>query len=289
MNYEDVSRTFEVDRRTGQIFLKTKIDRELNSSIVMSLIASDKGLPEAKSVGIDINICVLDINDNTPVFDSDLPRILSIQENSMLVNFTLKATDLDFGSNGTMFYYIEEDKSNKFIIDPITQELNLTTPLDYESLQTFNLTIISSDYGSPKPNLNKLNLKINVQDQNDNGPRFSPDIVKFLDVTVKSFEEEGLEVLVGHFDAIDKDFSDAFNQVGYRINTVLSRQLKHNNLPVMDDNRFMNTYSEPLFSFENGTLTASREILNLTSQNYFLVELEGYDLDNEVSYLIYKD
>lgn len=289
MNYEDVSRTFEVDRRTGQIFLKTKIDRELNSSIVMSLIASDKGLPEAKSVGIDINICVLDINDNTPVFDSDLPRILSIQENSMLVNFTLKATDLDFGSNGTMFYYIEEDKSNKFIIDPITQELNLTTPLDYESLQTFNLTIISSDYGSPKPNLNKLNLKINVQDQNDNGPRFSPDIVKFLDVTVKSFEEEGLEVLVGHFDAIDKDFSDAFNQVGYRINTVLSRQLKHNNLPVMDDNRFMNTYSEPLFSFENGTLTASREILNLTSQNYFLVELEGYDLDNEVSYLIYGD
>lgn len=284
-----MSRTFEVDRRTGQIFLKTKIDRELNSSIVMSLIASDKGLPEAKSVGIDINICVLDINDNTPVFDSDLPRILSIQENSMLVNFTLKATDLDFGSNGTMFYYIEEDKSNKFIIDPITQELNLTTPLDYESLQTFNLTIISSDYGSPKPNLNKLNLKINVQDQNDNGPRFSPDIVKFLDVTVKSFEEESPEVLVGHFVAIDKDFSDAFNQVGYRINTVLSRQLKHNNLPVMDDNRFMNTYSEPLFSFENGTLTASREILNLTSQNYFLVELEGYDLDNEVSYLIYKD
>lgn len=289
MNYEDVSRNFEVDRRTGQIFLKTKIDREQNSSIVMSLIASDKGSPEAKSVGIDINICVLDINDNTPVFDSDLPRILSIQENSMLVNFTLKSTDLDFGSNGTIFYYIEEDKSNKFIIDPITQKLNLTTPLDYESLQTFNLTIISSDYGSPKPNLNKLNLKINVQDQNDNGPRFSPDIVKFLDVTVRSFEEEDPEVLVGQFDATDKDFSDAFNQVGYRINTVLSRQLKHNNLPVMDDNRFMNTYSEPLFNFENGTLTVSREILNLTSQNYFLVELEGYDLDNEVSCRIYRD
>ena len=142
----------------------------------------------------------------------------------MLVDFTLKATDLDSDSNGTIFYFKEEDKSNKFIIDPITQQLNLTAPLDYESLQTFNLTIINSDYGSPKPNLNRLNLKINVQDQNDNGPRFLPETLKFFDVTIRSFEEEGPEALIGHFDAVDKDLSDGFNQVGYRINEVPSRQ-----------------------------------------------------------------
>ena len=51
LNYGDVLRVFEVNKRTCQIFLKTKIDREQNTSIVMSLIASDKGSPEAKSVG----------------------------------------------------------------------------------------------------------------------------------------------------------------------------------------------------------------------------------------------
>ncbi len=287
MNYQDVSEVFEINSKTGQIFLKKKIDRETNSSILLSVIASDKGSPEARYTSVDINICVNDVNDNMPIFDPELPRILDISENNLVVDMFIKAIDLDFGSNGTVFYYIQEDQSNKFIIDPVTQKLNLTSPLDYESLQTFNLTIISSDYGSPKPNQNKLSLKINVLDKNDNEPRFSSDAEKFFDLKVNYFNEEDPQLLVGNFAAVDKDLSTEYSQVGYRINSVLSRRIKHNALPTMDETKFMDPYNEPLFTFENGTLTASVVILNQTSQNYFFVDLEAYDIENEVRKIVF--
>ena len=118
-NYEQVKEIFDCDSQTGVIFVMSEIDREINSSIVLSLLAIDQGVP-ALTAKTDVQIFVLDMNDNAPTYDGNMSSILSIKENDMNVGLTLNATDLDLGSNGTIFYYIAKDESKKFLIDPIT-------------------------------------------------------------------------------------------------------------------------------------------------------------------------
>lgn len=81
----------------------SEIDREVNSFIVLSLLAVDQGTPSLTSKTY-VQIVVFDTNDNAPIFDNNLSSILRIKENDMNVGLTLNATDLDLGSNGTIFY-----------------------------------------------------------------------------------------------------------------------------------------------------------------------------------------
>ena len=54
-----------------------------------------------------LNVTVLDVNDNSPVFTSSASRTLSIPENAnMAVVHTIEASDADLGDNGRLTYYI---------------------------------------------------------------------------------------------------------------------------------------------------------------------------------------
>jgi len=100
-NYAVIKQLFEIDQQTGSIYLTdgSKIDRELNTETKMKIIAYDQG-EESKSTSITINICVLDINDNQPSFDSsfDLRTKFTIDENTINFAYKVTANDPDYGT-----------------------------------------------------------------------------------------------------------------------------------------------------------------------------------------------
>lgn len=279
--------TFEIDIVTGEIFLKSPIDREQNDSIAISLIASDKGKPTPRTTTIDINICVLDVNDNKPIFDPTMPTILFVNENDMKANLTLHATDLDAESNGTVFYYIQEDESNNFMIDPKTNRLVLTRALDYEAFQTINLTIIASDFGKPNPQHNTVEIQINVVDQNDNAPRFSRDTSDRVEIKLpNSIAANETLRIIGQFKAFDLDLSSKYNKVTYKIGSMMSRKVRFNGIPIVEDEKLFREFSlDNLFQVnsEDGTLSAEIGVLNMTTNNYFRIELIAFDQQDQVS------
>ena len=288
-NFFDIERLFEINPTTGVISLKWPhvIDRELNTSIEMSIVAFDSGLPHSKSTKTKINICVLDVNDNAPQFnDLDTPNSLFIEENSMRFNFTPRVTDLDFSYNGTLFYYLDADNkhASNFLIDPFSGILSLAKPLDFESMQSFSLSIVASDNGRPIQLKTKLNLTINVVDQNDNRPRF--DLAKnnsnFITVVNK------LEPIqqIAKFEAVDQDISEKFRNTTYRISWILGARSNALDIrqPLSDSE--LKPFELNLFELDpkRGVLTkvVPADLSNLTSSNYFLLQLEAFDQDKQV-------
>jgi len=121
-NYEEVREVFEIDEKSGEIFLKSEVDREKNETIVVGVVGADRGLPEARWTAVEVRICVMDVNDNRPEFGGDMPAEVFVEENRVDWDLKLNATDVDAGANGTVFFYIQEDRSNKFVIDPKTSK-----------------------------------------------------------------------------------------------------------------------------------------------------------------------
>jgi len=275
-NYNLLKTLFEIDEISGAIFLRDggRIDRETNTSIRMSVVAYDQG-SDSKSTPITFKICVLDINDNQPQFNSSLKTKFIIEENSMIFNYKLNAADPDYGSNGTVYYYIDEANSEenlkKFYIEPLTGQLGLITWLDYEEKQSYSLTIVSSDNGLPTQLKSSIKLNIQVKDLNDNAPKFGTNLIeKTISQSVKSDET------IIKMKAVDLDLSEQFNNTFYRISRVFSRQ----EWPLSDEDKLIKLKEFPsLFQIDlkSGELrTTSNADLNET---FYLIEIEAFDQD----------
>lgn len=89
--------------------------------------------------------------------------------------FQVSATDLDEGSNAHVLYHIVDgNHDNAFVIEPPFSGLVKTNiVLDREIRDTYRLTIIATDEGSPQLT-GTSTLRINIVDVNDNQPTFPP-------------------------------------------------------------------------------------------------------------------
>jgi protocadherin alpha len=137
----------------------------------LEIMASDVGDLSDK---IEVTINVLDINDNWPHFDVHDTLEYKINENEQDWQIHLNASDLDAGQNGTLMFYMDPTLNSmeilqKFRVDPMSGWLELITPLDYETKQTYKLAVICSDLGVPQQLKTTQELTIDVVDLNDNG------------------------------------------------------------------------------------------------------------------------
>ncbi|XP_040200842.1 protocadherin gamma-C5-like isoform X20 [Rana temporaria] len=167
----------EKHRRDGtliaELVLEKNLDREEKSEHKLILSAIDGGEPP-RSGSTQINIIVLDINDNAPVFDQASYKV-DVMENLPLntVVIKLNATDLDEGANSEILYSFDDHTLNAakkiFDLNEITGEILIKGAVDYEVANLYELFVKALDKGSPRRE-GRCVVQVEVQDVNDNVP-----------------------------------------------------------------------------------------------------------------------
>ncbi|NXT28135.1 PCDB1 protein, partial [Syrrhaptes paradoxus] len=114
-----------------------------------------------------IHIVVLDVNDNSPVFTQKvyIGRVLENAPEGSVV-LSVVATDRDVGPNGDISYHFSQSHS-AFVIDPVSGEVRLRKPLDFEVAESHELSVRATDGGGLSAICKVL---VEVVDVNDNVP-----------------------------------------------------------------------------------------------------------------------
>uniref|UniRef100_A0A8D3DVP0 Cadherin domain-containing protein n=1 Tax=Scophthalmus maximus TaxID=52904 RepID=A0A8D3DVP0_SCOMX len=179
---------FDVNLRTGNLFVNERIDREeLCPNVATCPIERYKAAfkqPHDMSHRIEVNI--IDINDNSPSF-IELTHSLNISESlSPGERYLLPvAVDADIGINSVKNYKLSQN--DHFSLD--VQMLQKS--LDREKQSVIKLILTAVDGGKP-PRSGTLQLTVNVIDVNDNTPTFSKSLYK---VRVKENSNAGEHVI----------------------------------------------------------------------------------------------
>ncbi|CAM9875358.1 unnamed protein product [Bubo scandiacus] len=197
-----------------------------------------EGVP-AKRTPVEIQVTVLDVNDNPPVFERDEFDIF-VEENSPigLVVARITATDPDEGTNAQIMYQIVEGNIPEvFQLDIFSGELTALADLDYESKAEYVMVVQATS----APLVSRATVHVRLRDANDNSPQLKNFEILFNNyITNRSGSFPG--GVIGRIPAHDPDVSDsltyAFEQ-GNELNLVLldpqSGDLRLS--PALDNNR----------------------------------------------------
>ncbi|XP_069812898.1 protocadherin alpha-4-like [Dendropsophus ebraccatus] len=183
MTYDTKIQYFDINSITGTLHITNTIDREeLCGSSVQCVIRLGIVM-DMPLVLYHIEINILDINDNAPCFKEN-EIVLAIAESTEPgSHFPLEeAFDPDASSNSVCSYFVSPN--NLFDIDAHGSDyeveslaLVLKNALDREQQAIHILTLTANDCGRPK-RTGTTQIKILVQDANDNPPVFSESLYR---------------------------------------------------------------------------------------------------------------
>ncbi|XP_035524780.1 protocadherin gamma-C3-like, partial [Morone saxatilis] len=179
---------------SAELVLQKALDREKQAVIELTLTAIDGGKPP-KTGTLNIQVNVLDVNDNSPLFSKTLYKVQVVENaNIGTTLLTLTATDLDDGVNGQLVYSFTErgrfNPDDKFALNDNTGELTVKGNIDYEENQAYEIRVQARDKGNP-PRIAHSKVLVEVIDVNDNAPEIS---VSSLMSPVKEDAELGTAV-----------------------------------------------------------------------------------------------
>ncbi|XP_041121080.1 protocadherin gamma-A11-like isoform X1 [Polyodon spathula] len=172
--------TLDVNTRAGrsqypELVLEKSLDRETQSEHFLILNAIDGGNPR-QSGSVNINIIVLDINDNAPVFTQPVYKV-TVFENSPIYTLvaTVNATDIDDGVNGAIAYtfkHISDEARDMFQIDSRTGEIRVVGNVNFEETKVHEIDVQATD-GAGQSSFSPAKLLVEIIDVNDNPPVIS--------------------------------------------------------------------------------------------------------------------
>ncbi|XP_028603460.2 cadherin EGF LAG seven-pass G-type receptor 1 isoform X2 [Podarcis muralis] len=201
---DDGDGDFYIEATSGVIRTLRKLDRENVAVYSLRAFAVDRGSPPLKA-SVDIQVTVLDINDNPPVFQQDEFDIF-VEENSPVGSIVarISAVDPDEGTNAQIMYQIVEGNIPEvFQLDLLNGDLTALMDLDYES-QTEYVIVVQA---TSAPLVSRATVHIRLQDQNDNPPVLQDFQILFNNyVTNKS--NSFPSGVIGKIPAHDPDISD---------------------------------------------------------------------------------
>ncbi|KAJ8350116.1 hypothetical protein SKAU_G00252460 [Synaphobranchus kaupii] len=164
-------------------------------------------LPQQYFQLVKVKIVVEDVNDNKPSFLLDEIQIFVPENSPVNSRFALEqsAVDPDAGINGVQTYWLVND-FRVFTLDveesevgELTPILIVTGPLDRETRDEYETTIIAEDGGTPTIQ-GTATLRIVITDLNDNCPQFRE---KQVNVTLYENTTKGSHL--AHLHAHDPD------------------------------------------------------------------------------------
>uniref|UniRef100_A0A8C7FVV4 Cadherin-23 n=1 Tax=Oncorhynchus kisutch TaxID=8019 RepID=A0A8C7FVV4_ONCKI len=220
-NMQDVFEIRTVNHTNGEIYVNSPLDRESVDRYLLKVRAMDSGVPPHYS-DLSLTVNILDVNDNTPIIESQGGYNVSISENVGGGTSVLRvvATDHDIGSNAMLFYYITSGNQDlTFRMDRMTGEMTTRPcPPDRERQQEYRLTVMVEDDGTP-PLSSSTTIYVHIVDENDNAPEFPEEEY----VTVLSEGPDTLGATIATVTAIDPDEG---------LNGTLRYTIDHGNLAI---------------------------------------------------------
>ncbi|XP_036933522.1 protocadherin alpha-2-like isoform X21 [Acanthopagrus latus] len=174
---------FDVNLRTGNLFVDERIDREeLCPNTAQCSVRIQAVLSNPMNVH-RIEVSVLDINDNSPEFIEQLHPLNISESMSPGERYLLPiAEDSDIGSNSVKSYKLSQNEYFSLDVQSggehgVSAELVLQKALDREKQPVITLILTAVDGGKPARS-GTLKIHVNVIDANDNPPMFSKSLYK---------------------------------------------------------------------------------------------------------------
>ncbi|XP_031221324.1 protocadherin beta-11-like [Mastomys coucha] len=213
---EDIQKTFEINKHSGEISLRGYLDFETTESYSIIIKATDRGGLFGKST---IRIQVMDVNDNFPeiIVSSFINPIPENTAETLVMIFSIR--DKDSGENGKMVCTIPEDLP--FVLkSSIENYYHLETggALDRERRAEYNITISVTDLGTPRLTTQHT-ITVQVSDINDNAPAFTQ-----TSYTMFIRENNSPALHIGAISATDSD-SGSNAHITYSLLSVEDSQL----------------------------------------------------------------
>ena len=199
---------FDVNPRTGDVYTMITLDREIEDEYSFLVRIQDGGTPSLFS-DVIVNIKVEDENDNHPVFRR-LEYSTGIFENTTSGSkiLTTGATDRDLKENAEIRYELDITTANGlkanyyFGVNGETGDVFLIRRVDREVYDSFEFTLIARDNGFPSLS-SSVNVRIKIEDVNDNAPVFSP---LFYNTEASTFNL--CDAVLAQVTASDEDIGD---------------------------------------------------------------------------------
>ncbi|XP_076875488.1 protocadherin gamma-A6-like isoform X29 [Brachyhypopomus gauderio] len=187
----------------AEIALQKPLDREQHPRLALTLTAVDGGTPQ-RSGNMKIDITVLDANDNAPIFNQTVYKVI-IAENSPKGTYitTVNASDADSETYGLVSYSLANVKSDIggiFRLDEKTGVVTLNSLIDYEKTKKIEFDIEAKDQGGLG---DSAKIIVDITDVNDNEPTIS---VMSFSSTVN--EDAPLDTTIAIFSVKDIDAGD---------------------------------------------------------------------------------
>ncbi|XP_078098403.1 cadherin EGF LAG seven-pass G-type receptor 2 isoform X5 [Mustelus asterias] len=220
---DDGDGDFIIETTSGIVRTLRRLDRENVQIYNLKAFAVDKGIP-AMRTPIEVQVAVLDVNDNPPVFEKDEFDIF-VDENSPigLVVARITATDPDEGTNAQIMYQIVEGNIPEvFQLDIFSGELTALMDLDYEAKSEYVIVVQATS----APLVSRATVHIRLLDKNDNLPvlkNFKIIFNNYITNKSSSFPTG----IIGRIPAHDPDISDTLHYSfdhGNELNLVILNQ-----------------------------------------------------------------
>ncbi|XP_049340175.1 protocadherin Fat 1 isoform X3 [Astyanax mexicanus] len=166
----DGSESFRMDSATGVLKTLLPLDREERGEYNLTVQAVDGG---NRSCEADVIITVIDVNDNAPVFSSELYYI-SVYDNTQPGAYLsrLQAYDADTGLNSRVSYRLEDSAGGLFSIEEQSGIISLLKPLSDQVKSGHRLQVRATDHGSPRTFSSLCSVEVTVLDANHRPPVF---------------------------------------------------------------------------------------------------------------------
>ncbi|XP_023558333.1 cadherin EGF LAG seven-pass G-type receptor 1 isoform X2 [Octodon degus] len=212
---DDGDGDFYIEPTSGVIRTQRRLDRENVAVYNLRALAVDRGTPAALSASVEVQVTVLDINDNPPVFEKDELELF-VEENSPVGSVVAKicANDPDEGPNARIMYQIVEGNVPEvFQLDLLSGDLRALAELDFEVRRDYMLVVQATS----APLVSRATVRIHLLDQNDNPPEL-PDFQILFNNYVTNKSNSFPSGVIGRIPAHDPDLSDSLNYTFLRGN-----------------------------------------------------------------------
>nr|XP_023023050.1 cadherin-23 [Leptinotarsa decemlineata] len=168
---------------------------------------------------VTADIQIVDVNNKLPIFEE--PGAVYVLENAPVGTIIANLTAKDQDSTAKLVYKINDDEciarnergivlrrqdldcSSSFHLEPITGVMIVNKQLDRETVESFHVGLVVEDVNSETgPQKAHASIKVNIEDVNDNSPKFRKPFYKF---SVAENSKNGVPIGTIIADDLDKN------------------------------------------------------------------------------------